>query len=317
LRQERDVKMPEFSLLADAVRNWGRWGESDQRGTLNHITPEVLRKAAACVTEGRLFHLGLRFDRNGPQLNQGRFNPKLFASDLFTPLSAAHPTMCFSDDVVTMPLQCATQWDGLAHVHYDDRLYNGHRASESLGVHCTLCNGVEGLAESGIMSRGVLLDIARLKGLDRLGAEYPITPDDLNAACKAFGVQVEPGDAVLIRTGHLQVFLLDGDRDALHASEPGLTAECAEWLFDRSASAVAADTVGVEVVSRGGFAEDIPFPFHLLALRDMGCPLGELFNLEALAEDCSRDGRYAFLFSAPPLAITGAFGSPVNPLVLK
>lgn len=311
------MRIGQFEQLADRVRNWGRWGADDQRGTLNHITPDVLREAAACVQDGRLFSLGLRFDRNGPQLNEGRFNPRLFATDLFTPLSAAHPTMRFSDDVVTMPLQCATQWDGLAHVHYGDALYNGHSASQSLGVHCTSCNGVEALAEAGIMSRGVLLDIAQLKGVERLDPEYPISPDDLDAACDRFAVSIRPGDVVLVRTGHLRLFTLHGDRAALHVSEPGLIPECAEWLYDKSVAAVGADTVGVEVVPKVGFGEDVPFAFHLLALRDMGCPLGELFNLEALSRDCARDGRYSFLFSAPPLAITGAFGSPVNPLVLK
>lgn len=309
--------MDRFRQMADIVRNWGRWGSGDFRGTLNFITEETLRDAAACVTDGRLFSLGLRFDRHGPQRNDARFNPMLFPTQLFTPLSEAHPTMCFSDDVVTMPLQCATQWDSLAHVHYDDMLYNGHSASKSFGVHCTSCNGIENLAEAGIMSRGVLLDIPRLKGVSRLGAEYAITPDDLNAACEKFGISIRKGDVVLVRTGHLQVFTLDRDVHALHASEPGLTPECAEWLHDRSVAAVGADTVGVEVVPLAGFGDTIPFAFHLLALRDMGCPLGELFDLEALAEDCARDGRYTFLFSAPPLAITGGFGSPVNPLVLK
>ena len=114
--------MDRFRQLADIVRNWGRWGSGDFRGTLNFITEETLRDAAACVTDGRLFSLGLRFDKNGPQRNDARFNPMLFPTQLFTPLSEAHPTMCFSDDVVTMPLQCATQWDSLAHVHYDDML---------------------------------------------------------------------------------------------------------------------------------------------------------------------------------------------------
>ena len=306
-----------FEALADAVRNWGRWGADDQRGTLNHITPEVLRDAAACVVDGKLFNLGLRFDKNGPQRSRGRFNPLLFATDLFTPLGADHPLMCFSDDVITMPLQCATQWDALSHVHYDGQLYNGYRTDKALGVACAACNGIEHLAEPGIMSRGVLLDVAALKRVNRLDPEYAITVDDLNATCDLHNVSVRPGDVVLVRTGHMQVFTIDGDRDAYHNSEPGLVAACAEWLHDKSAAAICADTVGVEVVKRAGFAENVPFPFHLLALRDMGCPLGEMFNMEALARDCAQDGRYTFMFSAPPLAITGAFGSPTNPLVLK
>ena len=306
-----------FDRLAIAVRNWGRWGPEDQRGTLNHITPAVLRDAAATVIAGKLFNLGLRFDRNGPQLNQGRFNPLLFATKLFEPLSSIHPGMCFSDDVVTMPLQCATQWDALSHVHYDGKLFNGHSAADSLGTDGAACNGIEHLAEPGIMSRGVLLDVARHKRVDRLDSEYAISIDVLNATSAEFGVDVRPGDVVLVRTGHIRCFTVDGDRQALHLSEPGLTPACAEWLHDKSVAAICADTVGVEVVPRRGFETDVAFAFHLLALRDMGCPLGELFDMEALARDCAADGRYTFLFSAPPLAITGAFGSPTNPIVMK
>lgn len=311
------MQRQDFDKLAERLRNWGRWGAEDQRGTLNHIGPETLKKAAATVTAGKLFNLGLNFDRNGPQLGAGRFNPKLYATDLFTPLNPARPNVVYSDDVIHMPLQAATQWDALAHVHYDGVLYNNCNARETLSEKGAARLGIEHLATPGIMSRGVLLDIARLKGVERLATDYAITVDDLNHACAKQGVIMQTGDVVLIRTGHIQRFTIDKDRQAYNGMQPGLDAPCAEWVHDHSLAAVCADNVAVEIMSPEMLSGDVPLPLHMLLLRDMGCPLGEMFNLDALAADCAADGRYSFLFSAPPIAFTNAFGSPVNPLVLK
>jgi kynurenine formamidase len=216
-----------------------------------------------------------------------------------------------------MPLQCATQWDALGHVHYDGQLYNGCNARECLTVKGALKMGIEHLASPGILSRGVLLDIARLKQVSELPLDYAITVDDLNAACAAQGVAPEVGDIVLIRTGHMRRFTVGGDRVAFMGLQPGLSYTCAEWAHDKSLAAVAADNMAVEVLDPAGMGSDVPLAFHMLALRDMGMPLGEMFDMEALAADCAEDGRYAFMLSAPPLEVTGGFGSPVNPLALK
>jgi kynurenine formamidase len=307
----------DFDALAERLRNWGRWGPEDQRGTLNHIGPETLKAAAETVVSGKLFNLGLNFDKDGPQPGAGRFNPKLYATDLFTPLNPAHPSAVYSDDVIHMPLQAATQWDALGHVHYDGVLYNNCKAHETLSVKGASRLGIEHLASPGIMSRGVLLDIARLKRVERLPIPYAITVDDLNEACAAEGVTMRKGDIVLIRTGHIQRFTIDRDRAAFIGMQPGLSPACAEWVHDHSLAAVTADNVAVEVMAPEGLASEMPLAFHMLCLRDMGCPLGEMFNLDALAADCAADGRYTFLLSAPPIAFTNAFGSPVNPLALK
>ncbi len=311
------MQRQDFDAVAERLRNWGRWGPEDQRGTLNHIGPETLRDAAATVTAGKLFNLGLNFDKNGPQTGAGRFNPKLYATDLFTPLNPARPSAVYSDDVIHMPLQAATQWDALGHVHYDGVLYNNCKACDTLSEKGAARLGIEHLATPGIMSRGVLLDILRLKRLERLPVDYAITVDDLNAACAAQGVTMRKGDIVLIRTGHIQRFTLEQDRAAFTGLQPGLSPLCAEWVHDHSLAAVCADNLAVEVMDAAGLGSDMPLAFHMLCLRDMGCPLGEMFNLDALAADCADDGRYDFLLSAPPIAFTNAFGSPVNPLALK
>ena len=307
----------DFDRLAEKVRNWGRWGAEDQRGTLNHIGPEALKRAVGEVQSGKMFHLGLNFDRNGPQMNVHRFNPMVYVTELFTPIGTRDTDWYVADDVIHMPLQAATQWDALGHVHYDGLLYNDCNARACLGAKGAAKHGIEHLATPGIMSRGVLLDIARLKGVDRLPSDYAITPDDLNAACAAQNVGFNTGDILLVRTGHMQSFTVDGDREAFNGPQTGLSHHCAEWVHDRSIAAVCADNLVVEILSEEMMASETPAPLHMLMLRDMGCPLGEMFNLEALAADCATDGRYAFLLSAPPLPVTGGFGSPVNPLVLK
>ena len=125
------------------------------------------------------------------------------------------------------------------------------------------------------------------------------------------------GDVVLVRTGHIQRFTIDKDRPAFMGTQPGLSPTCAEWVHQHSLAAVCADNVAVEVMSPEALGGDVPLALHMLCLRDMGCPLGEMFNLDALAADCAGDGQWTFLLSAPPIAFTNAFGSPVNPLALK
>lgn len=306
-----------FDKMAEKLRNWGRWGPEDMRGALNHIGPETLKNAAAEVKSGKLFNLGLKFDKNGPQPGGGRFNPKVYVTDLFTPLNPNVPGVCYSDDVVHMPLQSATQWDAFGHVHYDGKIYGGCNARECLTEKGALKGGIEHLAAPGIMSRGVLIDIARFKGVDRLPTDYGITPDDLNACLEKQGVTMQKGDIILIRTGHINVFLQDQNRTGFMGMQPGVRYTCAEWCYDHSVAATCADNMAVELLDPEGMTSDMPLAFHMLSLRDMGMPLGEMFNLEALAADCAADGRYTFMLSAPPLEVTNGFGSPVNPLALK
>jgi Putative cyclase len=302
-----------FEHLAETVRNWGRWGNEDQRGTVNHIGPEALKAAAATVQSGKLFSLGINFDKHGPQMGPVRFNPMLYMTHLFTPVNPAFPSAKVSDDAIVM----STQWDALGHVHYDGLLYNGCKACDTLSPQGAARLGIENLAQPGIMSRGILLDIARLKKVERLPLDYAISVDDLNEACATQGVKPQAGDIVLIRTGHIQYFTIDKNRATFNGWQCGVTHHCAEWAHDHSLAAFCADNLAVEVITPEVMALEMPMPFHMLALRDMGMPLGEIFNLDALAADCAADGRYQFMLSAPPLAVTNAVGSPVNPLALK
>jgi kynurenine formamidase len=300
--------------LAARVSNWGRWGADDERGTVNFITPEVVRRGAQCVRRGQVFSLGLSLGADGPQIGTGgRFNPIHLMSAIGAGIPHDPEGFRYNDDMVTMPLQCATQWDGLAHVYYGGKLYNGFPASTVTAAGAAR-NAIDKLA-AGIVSRGVLLDVARLRGVARLAPGEVIGPADLEAAERAAGVRVERGDVLLVRTGHLAVFTEDGDREGFVRRAPGLGVACVEWMHAREIAAVATDTYAVEVIP----FEDpkVPLPVHQLAIRDMGLTLGEMFVLDLLAADCAADGVWEFFFAAPPLRVTGGVGSPLNPLAVK
>jgi len=307
--------MDQVRTLGKQLSNWGRWGAEDERGTLNFITPEVVKRAAGLVRRGQVFSLGLSFGADGPQIGQGgRVNPLHLMTAVDQRLPGEYPDgFRYADDVMVLPLQCATQWDSLAHVHYDGQLYNGFPAATTTSAGAAR-NGIDKVGP-GIASRGVLLDMARAAGVARLQPGTAVQPADLEAAARAQGVRVERGDVLLVRTGHLSVFKSDGDRVGYMRRMPGLGMACAAWLHAREVAAVASDTNSVEVIP----FEDptIPLPFHLLCLRDLGLTLGEMFDLDALADDCAADGVWEFFFSAPPLKITGGIGSPLNPLAIK
>src|SRR5262245_43798373 len=307
--------MDTIADIARKVSNWGRWGAEDERGTLNYVTPDVVRRAAACVRRGAVFSLALPLGAEGPQIGQGgRVNPLHVMTATDGRLSAAPDGPRYADDFIVMPLQCATQWDSLAHVHYGGHLYNGFPAATVTAAGAAH-DAIDKAASGGIVSRGVLLDLARARGVERLRPGEVVTPADLEAAERAQGVRVESGDVLLVRTGHLAVFTRDGDRVGYMRQMPGLGIACVEWLYARQVAAVASDTSAVEVIPFEDPA--VPLPVHALGIRDMGLTLGEMFVLDELAADCAADGVWTCLLSAPPLRVTGGVGSPVNPLAVK
>jgi kynurenine formamidase len=307
------TKPEEFDYRAVGRRlsNWGRWGQDDERGTLNLITEEMVREAGRQIISGKVFELSIPIDRDSPPWGGliKRVDP-IHLMSFLPKIGETADAMFAADDYIVMSLQQATQWDGFAHVGYDDHFYNGVHVSE-LTSEGALRNGID-KTMPGFVGRGVLLDFPRLHGVEWLEGGHGIGPDEIEAAERAQGVTVEAGDALLFRTGWRKKALIEG-WDEFLPTEPGLTPECAAWLHDREVAAVASDNHGVEVlpVASG------EYPLHAVLIRDMGMPMGELFELDALAEDCVRDGRWRFLLSAPPLRVPGAVGSPVSPIAIR
>jgi kynurenine formamidase len=304
----------EFLELAKRVSNWGRWGDDDELGTLNLIDAAAVQRGAAAVKAGKRFSLALRLDQRGPQVGgiPGRVNPLRTMIAINSQFAGTIDGFCTSDDVVTMGLQAATHWDALAHVSYGGLIYNGYPASTITADGASKC-GISRV--SSLTTKGVLLDVARALGVDRLEPGYGITSQDLDAALELAGVAVAPGDALLVRTGFIQLFKAR-DREGYAAGhQPGLTMGTASWFRDRDVAAVATDTFTFEVWPCED--EQTLLPVHLLHLRDMGLTQGQNFDLEALSTDCAADGIYGFLLEASPLPFTGGCGSPVNPVAVK
>jgi kynurenine formamidase len=314
-------------LSAETVRiwgerysNWGRWGDDDEHGTLNFITPGRLLAACALPRAGKVISCALNFDQRGPQTGVGgRHNPiHTMIADGGDALAGAQDFLAggfrYADDAVTMPLQCGTQWDALAHVFYDGLMYGGRDISlvTSAGARA---NSIDKIKD-GVVGRGVLLDLPRHRGIDWLEDGTPIMPEELDACAEAVGVTIESGDIVLVRTGMMTRCLEQRSWEGYCGGPaPGLSIHCAHWLYEREVAAVATDTWGLEVTPNE--TPDCFQPLHMISLRNTGLLFGEIFSLDALAADCAGDGNYAFLFTAPPLPITGAVGSPINPLAIK
>lgn len=320
--------------VAKRVRNWGKWGDSDQVGTLNYITPEKVAAASRLVKRGRSFPLCAPFDHDGPWSGSFfRRNPIRtmivhggdeqitehldgYGGSLGEAFKMMYQgPMRFADDVIVMNLQSGTQWDALSHVWYDHKMYNGYPASAVTGLGATK-NGIERVAERGqVVTRGVLLDVAGKNGLKHLAPNTIVTPEELEATAKAEGIAVEQGDVVLVRTGWWGRFLETRNGEAFLTGSPGLSWRCAEWLHAKKAAAVAVDNVAVEVAPPE--IEGTSLLFHMLALREMGMMLGEIWALDELAADCAQDKVYEFMLVAQPLLLPGAVGSPVAPLAIK
>ena len=302
----------DFREIGSRLSNWGRWGNDDERGTVNLITPECLVAAAQLVKRGAIFDLGIPFDGAGPQPGGGRINPIRLMSE--TGADQAFPgAFHYADDFVFMPLQAASQWDGLAHVFYDDVLFNGFPASEVSphgAKHCSIDKMAKGIA-----GRGVLLDVARLHGVDWLQRGDVVTPNDLDAAAARQGVELRSGDILLFRTGWRKKFVTEKNAADFMAGEPGLGLACCEWLHDHEVAVIASDNWAIEVLP--GEIDTELLPVHMVLIRDMGMTLGEILDFDELADDCEADGVWEFFLCAPPLKVKGGVGSPLNPLAIK
>lgn len=333
------MKVPSYAELpvrksAPPGSSWGVFGDDDQLGTLNFITPERRAAASRLVKNGKVFALDL------PLLDERisigwRTNPKHCI------LHVGHqeredktsgkddPTCGFydRDDYLDgVWLQGGTQWDGLTHIrHPEYGNYNGFSDDEIHGGPGTKL-GVDQWAGDGIIGRGLLLDV--YKHLADVGrpydplSNYGITPEDLDETAKAQGEEILPGDIIMLRTGWVAHFISMSteDRQAFiqeGMKAPGLISEerTVAYLWDKQVAAVATDTLGVEHYP--SLNPEIRWPLHKMWLPLIGMPLGENWMLDELAEDCAADRRYAVFLVSVPLNVRGGVGTPPNAVALK
>ena len=319
----RKLTIEDIRSAAERLKNWGRWGASDELGTLNHTWPEDVVAAARLVQRGKVISLGLPYDNRGPQGGKtkyppvGRFNPVHLmlrtGTDAYSGVLDSRKIRS-ADDLVIMPMQCGTQWDGLGHIFYGDHMWNGYDCRNVTSTGAQKC-GIEKTKEK-MVGRGVLLDMPRLVGQEYLPDGFRITNEMLSRAERHFGVEVRRGDYLLVRTGQMDAMLAANTWDGYSGGDaPGLAFETLDWLQQKQVAAIATDTWGAEV--RPNEIDEANQPWHWISIPMMGLTVGEIFWLGELARDCAEDKRYEFMFVAPALPVTGAVGSPVNPLAIK
>lgn len=340
-RTKRWSRRPEGS-------NWGEFGPDDQLGRLNLITPGRRRAAAAEVREGIAFCLSLPLDCPRQQFNPRRFPPQLSFSMrgedpvMNYPYARVFPgmteTVC--DDRATLSLQYSTQWDALCHMgclfdgrdegHDEVTYYNGYRAHEDVrgpfdylgdrtpkeAPYGALALGIERLAECGLQGRGVMIDLHAHLGLARV----PVGYDRLMRILEADDVSVEEGDVLCFRTGFDRALLAQYADPSIELSPhdcsglDGFDERLLQWIDDCGCAALVSDNEAVEISPdfQRTNAHGIRVPLHNLCLFKLGIPLGEFFLLSDLADWLRTNGRSRFLFTAPPLRLPGAVGSPVS-----
>jgi len=320
----RKLNRQDLREAAEKYKNWGKWGPKDEIGTLNYTRPEDIVAAARLVRKGKVISLALNFDHTGPQGAKSKYPAMGRTNPIHTMLRTGtdaysgvldHRGIRAADDMVVMPLQCGTQWDGLGHVFYENHMWNGYDCREVTSAGAQKC-GIE-KTKSKMVGRGVFLDVARALGKRWLDDGYAITSADLDRTAKAQKVELRRGDFIVVRTGQMEAKLEAGSWDGYPGGDaPGFGFETLEWIKRTELAALASDTWGCEV--RPNETEPgINQPWHWITIPMMGMTMGEIFYVKDLAEDCAADGVYEFMFVAPALPITGAVGSPTNPLAIK
>ncbi len=286
------------------LSNWGRWGKQDQLGAVNLITPAKRKQAAALVKDG----VSVSLARNTETVKAADNDSPFVHTMTSTGKSPLEGT--YSMDLISVSYHgwAHTHMDSLCHMFYKGKMYNGYPQTD------VTSEGAGKLAvtnfKNGILSRGILMDIPRLKGVPYLAPGTPIYPEDLDAWEKKAGLKVGSGDIVLIRTGRWAA------RDAkgpwpISTNAAGLYVSCTRWLKARDVAVLGSD--GASDVMPSG-VPGVTQPIHQLVLIAMGMPIFDNLDLEAVSAEADKRQRWEFHLSAAPLAITGGTGSPFNPI---
>ncbi len=312
---------------APELSNWGVFGDDDELGTLNYLTPDAVLRGAACIRRGRVYPLNLPVDLPG---NRPIGRPEHQKTAHLHNFEFAGVVV--NDDYIVLATQGSTQWDSLVHTGaieegVDGVFYNGVGPDDIDENGYARRNGIDNFARRGIAGRGLLLDVARMvaRGADDpLPCDYLITEAEVTACLRYQQSEVLPGDIVCFRTGWVESYL-DADeagRAALMApvgqtfapTSPGISADLAQLAQRQRWSAVTADNLAVEI---SPFQPDNARSAHVRMQRNLGLPFGELFCYRDLAAAAAADGRFAFFFVSQPLWIPGGMGSPANAMGIR
>lgn len=301
-QSNRTVTKPMVDRWMTELSNWGRWGKEDQRGTLNLVTPERSRRALALAKEGVSVSLSHTYIEERADDATSPFGheilpigPGPFVSDRFT---------------IAFHGYAHSHMDALCHMADQGRMYNGFLRDQVTPEGCAKLAIAN--FKQGIVTRGVLIDIARLKGVKYLEPGTPIYPEDIEAWEKRAGIKVGPGDVLLVRNGRWARRAETGAW-ATSRSGAGLHASALPWIKARDVAMLGSDNVN-DVLPSG--VEGVSQPIHQVMLVAMGTPLFDNLDLEAVADEAAKRNRWEFLLVAAPLAVDTATGSPLNPLAI-
>jgi kynurenine formamidase len=307
------ISLQEFDRLFEALKNWGRWGPDDERGTLNYLTPDKVRAAAALVRRGRSVSLAIPINTVAGPDNP---NPAIYyvntthADEVF-----GTGELRFATDFLGMQFHgdCHTHVDALCHVAYKGKLYNGRPAAS------VTSRGAVGLDITayahGVVGRGVLIDIPRSRGVKWIEPGEAVTSADVEAAEAATGVRLGEGDIMVFRTGHHRRRLELGAWDVNQTGQgrAGLDPYALKLLHERKVSVFLPDGDGEVVPSP---VDGIPYPIHPLQITAMGMLCADSLQFEDLAKVCEEEGRWEFMVVFAPLRLPRATGSPFNPIAV-
>jgi kynurenine formamidase len=309
-RPRLEVTRAEFGELFRTLSSWGRWGERDERGALNLLGPERVVEAARLVRDGTTVTLSLPMNTKAAEDNP---EPAVhYMTTIQGDGDNESGKLRFAKDFVGADYHHDghTHIDALCHVIYEGSLYNGNPAG-AVTARGAEADSIEVLA-NGLVARGVLLDIPRLRGVPWLEPGQHVFRDELEAAELEQGITVGEGDVLLVRTGHTRRLSELGPWPTANA-KAGLHPTAMSFVAKRGVATLGSDGNSDTAPSS---TEGVDFPIHVLALNAMGVHLLDYLQLEDLLAACERAGRWEFLFIGAPLRITGGTGSPLNPLAV-
>ncbi len=301
---QRKMTKADVEKLFEEVSNWGRWGKDDQLGTLNLITAEKRKQAAALVKEG----ISVSLARNAEE-KEAADNPSPFGQTMIKTGNEPGNQWAMDNFNVSYHGFAHTHIDSLCHLIYNGKMYNGYSVKE-ISEQGTKQLSIHNLKQ-GIFTRGILIDIPRLRGVKYLEPATPIYPEELTAWENRAGIKVSSGDVVFFRTGRWACRAEKGPWSVQEKGAAGLHASCAKWIRERDVAMVGSDAA-MDVIPSG--VPGITHPIHLLTLNAMGVHIFDNCDLEAVSETCEKLKRWEFLITASPIPVEGATGSPLNPI---